>query len=182
MKQGAPLDEPERMGAWRMVTKRQPLPGFMAEDDVSEDEIDTEDDTDVDDLTNVQMGARAQITALEIACAKAEKRYNASVNNPIQGPLRFKEWIACIEALRKLSKDTPKTETSDAKSISIEAVETALVRNLSEIKNQIELIAQKVRKNCEHIDPEIMIEVEEVIHREVAHTIKAMRQAQWIPA
>lgn len=188
---GAPLDQPEKMAAWISVNNSRQKPAGMTfevvEDEESQEQglvrvggFKAEIEAEIEFEVGEKFGARVEICALEKECAKLRKIYDKNRAHPVLGPKYFKDYTKALDVLRTLSKDTPKSEESDSKSILIEVVKASLFRNLSEIKNHLEIIPQKVRKGCEHLDDEIMVEVEEIIKREIAYTVRAMQEAEWL--
>lgn len=188
----APLDDPNAMPAWIAANRRQTPKRIRFEKVEDQAPIeqglilyagprDQVHDVEADvEIVPPKIGARAEIEALELECAKARKLYSDNRTNPLLGPIYLKTWTSLANTLRQLSKDTPGSEDKDKKSILIETVEASLTQNLLEIKNQLELIPLKIRKGCEHIDNDTMIEVELIVQREIAYTIKTLHSAPWL--
>ena len=186
----APLDQPEKMAAWLAVSQRH-FPKTMkfevepAEPSGSELTAWTGDDSETDEVdtevTTVRVGARVEIEQLEKECRAVGRLYSQNKTSPVKGPAYLKDWTTLIAALRQMQKDTPKSEGDDMKSIAIDSVERALVKNLLELKTLIESLPGSVAMKLSHLEPEILVEMETAMNDEAAHVIRAMQEGKWIP-
>ena len=186
---GAPLDQPENMAAWLAVSQRH-FPKTMKFEVEPPDEPGSElailtggDDTDEMDteVATVRVGARVEIEQLEKECRAVGRLYSLNKTCPVKGPAYLKDWTTLIAALRQMQKDTPKSEGDDMKSIAIDSVERALVKNLLELKTLIESLPGSVAMKLSHLEPEILVEMETAMNDEAAHVIRAMQEGKWIP-
>ena len=179
MKRFAPLDKPDSMGLWLAVNLKHSSGAPIKLPPPKETEDDTEDEAAYT-ADESAIGARAEILALERECRAMGRLYTKNKLDPINGATYLKAWTGLLSALRQMGKDTPKTEKDDGKSVSVETVEASLTKNLLEMRKMLEAIPQTVALNLTHIEPEISIEVEELLKEEIAHVITSMGGAKWI--
>lgn len=171
----APLDDSSRMSAWVQVNTQKPPASFTAED---YDDEESEDEGSAS-LDGVEIGVRAEIKSLELACAKARIAYQ-SAKSDIQREAKLKHWSLLTEQVRKLQKDTPRSEKDDGKTVQITDVSESITRALVGLRKEIEALPQSLAMSISHLPQATIIEVEMAAKSTVDDIISSMEKGTWL--
>lgn len=170
----APLDDSSRMSAWVQVNTQKPPASFTVDAEDYEEES-GEDYT----LDGVEIGVRAEIKNLLEACAKARLAYQ-SAKSDIQKEAKLKHWSLLTEQVRKLQKDTPRSEKDDGKTVQISDVSESITRALVGLRKEIETIPQSLAMSISHLPQGTIIEVEMAAKSAVDDIISSMEKGTWL--
>jgi len=170
----APLDDGSRMSAWVQVNTQKPPASFTVDAEDYEEES-SEDYT----LDGVEIGVRAEIKNLLEACAKARLAYQ-SAKSDIQKEAKLKHWSLLTEQVRKLQKDTPRSEKDDGKTVQISDVSESITRALVGLRKEIETIPQSLAMSISHLPQATIIEVEMAAKSAVDDIISSMEKGNWL--
>lgn len=166
----APFDNPERMSAWVAANTQKPPASFgTGEDDGEHADI---------DIDGLELGARAEIEALLTECAKARVDYQKAKVDNVKAA-KWKHWQLMLEQLRKLQKDTPRSEKDDGKSVPIADVQDSITRALVGIRKELETLPQSLAMACSHLKPDVQIEIEKHAKLVVDEVVASMEKAKW---
>ena len=175
MQLNAPLDDSSKMFAWVKANTQKPPASFRAEPD---DETDSNAD-EATDIEGLELGARAEISALMEECAKARVRYQQAKSDVLK-EARWKQWQLMLEQIRKLQKDTPRSEKDDGKTVQIADVQESLTRAMVGLRKELESIPQGVSMAISHMPPSTIIEVEQAAKAAVDDVISSMQKGRWL--
>ena len=179
MKLNAPLDDGSRMFAWVHANSQKPPASFRVDAYEANENDETESDEQEEGIEGLELGARAEITALIEECAKARVRYQQAKSDVLK-EARWKQWQLMLDQMRKLQKDTPRSEKDDGKTVQIADVQESLTRALVGIRKEMESIPQGISMAISHFPPATIIEVEQAAKAAVDDVIASMQKGRWI--